>query len=272
MINKKKICLDAGHYGKYNRSPAVKEYYESEAMWKLHLLQKKYLEQYGFEVILTRNKQETDKDLYNRGAMSKGCDLFISNHSNATGAKVNESTDYPVVIVPLNGQGDKLGKKLADCICNVMETKQKGRIMTRKGNNGEYYGVIRGAVAVGTVGMILEHSFHDHAKSAKWLLNAANLDKLAKAEAAVIAEHFGMDKAEETAKEPTKETFKPYLVKITASSLNVRHGAGTKYKVVTSVKKNEVFTIVEEKKNSSTLWGRLKSGVGWISLQYTKKI
>ena len=25
-----KVCLDAGHYGKYNRSPAVSSYYESD--------------------------------------------------------------------------------------------------------------------------------------------------------------------------------------------------------------------------------------------------
>ena len=30
-----KICLDAGHYGKYNQSPCNKAYFESEAMWKL---------------------------------------------------------------------------------------------------------------------------------------------------------------------------------------------------------------------------------------------
>lgn len=34
------ICLDAGHEEKYNRSPAVPEYYESEINWKLHLLLK----------------------------------------------------------------------------------------------------------------------------------------------------------------------------------------------------------------------------------------
>ena len=39
-----KICIDAGHYGRYNRSPAVSGYYESDMTWKLHLLQKKYLD------------------------------------------------------------------------------------------------------------------------------------------------------------------------------------------------------------------------------------
>ena len=38
-----KICIDPGHYGKYNRCPSIPAYYESEVMWKLHLLQKKYL-------------------------------------------------------------------------------------------------------------------------------------------------------------------------------------------------------------------------------------
>lgn len=59
-----------------------------------------------------------------------------------------------------------------------------------------------------------------------------------------------------------------YLVKITASTLNVRKGAGTGYGIVTTVKKGEVFTIVDEYKG----WGKLKSGVGWISLNYTERI
>ena len=62
--------------------------------------------------------------------------------------------------------------------------------------------------------------------------------------------------------------FEPYKVRITASSLNVRAGAGMPYKINTVVHKNEAFTIVEEKNG----WGRLKSGAGWISLKYTKKV
>lgn len=58
----------------------------------------------------------------------------------------------------------------------------------------------------------------------------------------------------------------PYKVKITASVLNVRAGVGTSYKVTTTVKKDEVYTIVEV----SGGWGKLKSGAGWISLAYTK--
>lgn len=63
--------------------------------------------------------------------------------------------------------------------------------------------------------------------------------------------------------------FKSYLVIITANSLNVRNGAGTQYKVNSTVKKGQVFTIIDEKNG----WGKLKSGAGWISLKdYTKKL
>ena len=62
--------------------------------------------------------------------------------------------------------------------------------------------------------------------------------------------------------------FKTYTVIITADALNVRAGAGTQYKINTVVHKNDLYTIVDEKNG----WGKLKSGAGWISLSYTKKV
>lgn len=64
-----------------------------------------------------------------------------------------------------------------------------------------------------------------------------------------------------------KEKFEPYTVIINTNVLNVRNGAGTNYKINTQVTKGGLYTIVEEKNG----WGKLKSGAGWISLEYTKK-
>lgn len=213
-----KICLDAGHYGKYNPSPAVKGYYEAEMNWKLHLLLKKYLEQYGVKVTQTRSDQTKDLGLTARGQAAKGCDLFLSIHSNAVGSGVNETVDYPVVYVPINGTGTELGNKLAKCIETTMGTKQNGRAATRKSDNGEwdYYGVIYGAVSVGVPGLILEHSFHTNTKSTKWLMDDANLDKMAKAEADVIAAHYGLTKKEEAKEEPKKEAKVIYRIQVGA--------------------------------------------------------
>ncbi len=59
----------------------------------------------------------------------------------------------------------------------------------------------------------------------------------------------------------------PYLVKVNTAVLNVRSGAGTNHKINTTVKRGEVYTIVDEANG----WGKLKSGAGWIKLSYTTK-
>ena len=66
----------------------------------------------------------------------------------------------------------------------------------------------------------------------------------------------------------SKPTFVPYLVRVEAKVLNVRSGPGTNYKINAQIKKNEVYTIIDEKDG----WGKLKSGIGWICLKYTKKV
>ena len=75
--------------------------------------------------------------VYERGAASKGCDLFLSLHSNAVGSGVDETVDYVVIYVPQDGSGDEIGQILADGISLVMGTRQVGRITAREGNNGD---------------------------------------------------------------------------------------------------------------------------------------
>ena len=68
------------------------------------------------------------------------------------------------------------------------------------------------------------------------------------------------------------QKFFPYLVKITANFLNIRKGAGTDTPKVGHITDQGIYTIVEERQGSgATKWGKLKSGAGWISLDYTKK-
>lgn len=71
----------------------------------------------------------------------------------------------------------------------------------------------------------------------------------------------------------TATTFTPYLVQVTTSVLNIRKGAGTNYGTNGSIRDMGVYTIVEEANGAgATKWGKLKSGAGWISLDYTKKV
>ena len=265
-----KICIDAGHYGKYNRSPDISLYYESVQMWELHLLLKKYLEQYGVEVVTTRSNQSKDVALETRGKMAAGCDLFISLHSNAVGSRMDEATDYPLACCCVYGKADALGLKLAQAVAHVMGTKQNGRITKRKLVTGaDYYGVLRGAAKVGVPGVLLEHSFHTNTQAARWLLNPDNLDKLAKAEADVIADFYGLKK---TKVEPADNS---YLVRVVCSSLNIRKTpTWANSDVVSKITDKGVYTIVAETMLDGTKFGKLKSGQGWISLgsAYVKKV
>ena len=72
----------------------------------------------------------------------------------------------------------------------------------------------------------------------------------------------------------TTATEVPSLVKVSITDLNIRKGPGTDYAKTGKFTGKGVFTIVEMKsgKGSTAGWGRLKSGAGWISLDYCKKI
>ena len=62
-------------------------------------------------------------------------------------------------------------------------------------------------------------------------------------------------------------TFKPYIAKSTASSLNCRKGPGTNYDVERKIAKGTAITIVDQKMVGTTKWLKAKSGY-WVSAQY----
>lgn len=71
---------------------------------------------------------------------------------------------------------------------------------------------------------------------------------------------------------PAPSEFVPYLAKVTAPIVNYRKGPGTNYAIVGQVKCNEVYTIVGEADGpGSSKWGKLKSGAGWLSLDFCQR-
>lgn len=76
--------------------------------------------------------------------------------------------------------------------------------------------------------------------------------------------------AKYTAESGTSGGFASYTVKVEISNLYIRKGPGTSY-AANGFCPAGIYTIVEEKKADNFTWGRLKSGAGWIALEYTKK-
>ncbi|MEF9623798.1 N-acetylmuramoyl-L-alanine amidase [Streptococcus dysgalactiae] len=72
----------------------------------------------------------------------------------------------------------------------------------------------------------------------------------------------------------TEITVKPsgtFRVKISVSDLNIRKAPSVSSKSLGFIKAG-VYTIVETKQADGYKWGKLKSGIGWIALNYTKKL
>ena len=66
----------------------------------------------------------------------------------------------------------------------------------------------------------------------------------------------------------------PFLVKVTIDNLNIRTGPGTGYERTGYFTGKGIFTIVATSPGDGSYsgWGKLKSGAGWIALQYCTRI
>ena len=71
-----------------------------------------------------------------------------------------------------------------------------------------------------------------------------------------------------------EEVFRPYLVRVEISDLNIRKKPGTDQEKTGKFTGVGVFTIVEVKNGKGAVkgWGKLKSGAGWISLDFASRV
>lgn len=76
------------------------------------------------------------------------------------------------------------------------------------------------------------------------------------------------EESKEVVKEEPKEEKSEGIYRVRTDELNVRKGPGVNFEKTNEVHKGDAFTIVEINAN----WGKLKSGIGWINLNYTEKV
>ena len=105
--------------------------------------------------------------------------------------------------------------------------------------------------------VLLELGFMDSITDVPVILTEKYAEQCAQAIVGVIADKGKLAK---------KQT--SYKVRVTVDALNIRAGAGTQYKINGCITDQGVYTIVEEKDG----FLKLKSGAGWISANYVKKI
>lgn len=191
-----KIFLDAGHGGSDRANKGKNGYIEADGVLDISLkLRDELLSTGAFEVKLTRDKDMT-LGVRERGNMAAkwGADMFISEHSNATGLPNNTTRRGVDVYTSVDLKDDVLAKKMADAIALVMGNK--GKACKRESTNypGEdYYGVIDAAQDGGVKHVLLiENGFHDNLQDEAILKDPNKRLAIAKAQAKVICEFYGV--------------------------------------------------------------------------------
>lgn len=108
---------------------------------------------------------------------------------------------------------------------------------------------------------VLETCFVSDRDDMDWY--QVNRHKIAQAIVAGIQQGFGLNYS---------SVFKPYMVHVTDPALNIRQEPSTDSKIVGCIRDKGSYTIVAESAGKGAArWGKLMSGAGWISLDYTQR-
>lgn len=304
----KKVFISAGHGGSDSGSVG-NGFKEKDLNLSIAMACGNYLKSKGVEVQMSRVKDEDD-DLNQEARESNafGPDLTVSIHNNAGGGDgveawysivgglgktCAENILAEVVKIGQNSRGAKTrkGSNGRDYYGFIRQTKAPAVIVECafidnatdiQIINTESKRVVMGeAIAKGilkTLGIADSAPVTTAAPITKSIEEVAKeviAGKYGNGEARKIAlKNAGYDpsavqaKVNELVNGSKTPSFTAYKVKVTTSALNIRSGPGTNNKIVGVIRDRGVYTIVDEKSG----WGKLKSGAGWISLKYCKKI
>lgn len=204
-----------------------------------------YLKDKGVVVKMSRTKDIDPGLNYRANEANKwGADLVVEIHINAGGG------DGAEVFHSIHGG---VGKELARNILEeIKDIGQNSRgLKTKKNSQGQdFFGIIRMTKAPA---VLVECAFID-TKDIKIIDTKQEQKIMGQAIAKGILKTLDIE-----------EEFK---VRVTSSALNVRSGPGTNHSINTVIRDKGIYTIIE----TDGSWGKLKSGAGWISLKYCRRL
>lgn len=304
----KKVFISAGH-GSSDSGAVGNGFKEKDLNLSIALACGEYLKSRGVEVQMSRVKDEND-DLNQEARESNAFspDLAVSIHNNAGGGDgveawysifgglgktCAENILAEVVKIGQNSRGAKTkkGSSGKDYYGFIRQAKAPAVIVEcafiDNATDIQIINTESKRIAMGEAiakGILKTLGIADSAPVATPAPITKSIEEVAKE---VIAGKYGNDEARKIALknagyDPSAvqakvnelvngsktPSFTAYKVKVTTSALNIRSGAGTNNKVVGVIRDRGIYTIVDYKSG----WGKLKSGAGWISLKYCKKI
>ena len=267
-----KVYIGVGHGG--SDPGAVKYLVEKDIDLQMAKGCSDYLKEHGVDVLISRTG-DIDSSINEKTTMCNhwGADLALDIHNNAGGGE-----GFEVWHSVNGGKGKVLAQNIEK---EVVKIGQKSRGLKTKKNayGSDYFGFIRQTKCPA---IICEGVFVDNKADAAKADTEEKCRAFGVAYAKGILATLGMKTEQNAAgetKTPEQAAVKPeqtqadtYRVKVTASELNIRKDAGTANAIIGVIRDKGVYTIVAEKTVSGQKWGKLKSGAGWICLEYTQKV
>ena len=273
-VNIMKIAIDAGHGSNTAGKRTPDGYREHWGNVKVASYFAAAMDRCGVAYIKTgwdddNSKDDPDTSLAARqkAIRAAGCDYSISFHFNACGnGKTYNSGEGIETLISNKAPADS--RRMAECIQKqlIQGTKQKNR-----GVKTQSLAMCNCSVMGTKASVLIECAFMTNKRESELMQSDAFCLECAEEAAKGFCNYAGIKyiaSGVTPAPQPAQKPSGSYRVRITANTLNVRAGAGTSYKVNTTVKKGGIYTIIGEKNG----WGRLKSGAGWISLKYTERV
>lgn len=258
-----KVFLSAGHGGT-DPGAVGNSLHEKNINLQILLACKDELERHGVKVVCSRVVDENDPvgDEV-REANASGADIAVSFHTNAGRGDGSETYYYG---------SDPNGKRLAQlCEKYTQEIGQNSRGV--KNGSGLWF-----VKATKMTAVLCECAFIDNGTDVQIIDALAEQKAFGVAYAKAILEYLGVNynaPGNNVIEQSTANTSTgcPFMVRVSISDLWIRKGPGTNYDRIRYINPG-AYTIVEVKsgKGSDAGWGRLKSGAGWISLDYAKRI
>ena len=248
-----KVYVDAGHGG--SDPGAVKYLTERDVNLVIAKACRDYLESNGVSVKMSRTSNSTNTSINSmaKEANNWGADYVVSIHNNG----------FEVYHTIGGGKGKTLA---ANIEAEVKKIGQNSRgLKTKKNSSGtDYFGMIR---LTNAPAVICEGFFVDNATDVKIADTAAEQKAFGYAYARGILKTAGISDKGMSAGTSASGTSGSYLVKVKIKDLYIRKGPGKNYANKGFIKPG-VYTIVETQGN----WGKLKSGAGWICLDYAERL
>ena len=264
----KKVFIGVGHGGK-DPGAVANGYKEKDMTLKIAKACNDYLKACGVSTKMSRTKDENDdvsEEVRECNAFNPA--LAIDVHINAGGGD-----GFEVYHTIGGGTGSLLAQNIEKY---VKEAGQNSRgIKTKKNSNGkDYYAFIRNTKCPA---IICELGFIDNKKDLKDFDEDHELKKFGEAYAKGILKTLGLSTSKPVSSN-SSSTSTSFLIKVAnvekGDVLNIRASASASSKKTGSLAYNDPnkYTIVSTKKVGTETWGKLKSGIGWINLRYTKRV